>query len=281
MLIDSKINSTRLTRIAIDSRDRKISTNANANSYVITLDEAIHDVLTMTLLVADVPFVAYLVDSTNNHATMTLSDGSSGVATIPTGDYSGDDLAIAVGAALAAQFPDSSTTVIKVVYSALTDNIQVTCSMGFSLTFDTLGSVARELGFAPGRTYTAVLVDELDNPQYILIPPFRRDHHANPSIILSIQNASVNTATNNNQLLNSAVNQSFAILTPSRSLLCNSTQELPFKNFNPPIARLHSLTIDFKNYDGSLVDFQNHEHRLELLITSIRSAKYLPQDAYQ
>lgn len=283
MLIDSKINPTRFTRIAIDSRDRDVATYGNANKYVITLDEPVHDVLSMTLLVADVPFVAYMVGPLNNAMTMTLTGGSTGTVAIPSGDYSGDELAAAVGGALAAQFPNEIDTTINVVYSAVSDNISVVCTVAFTLTFGAQGSIARELGFAPSTTYASVQVSGLD--EYVLIPPFRRDSHTNPSMILCIQNVSVNTATNNNRdtnrrTLDSTVNQSFAVLTPSRSLLCSATNELPTKTFNPPISQLVHISIEFKNYDGSLVDFQNHDHRLELLLTSIRSAKYLPLDAY-
>ncbi|MEW5315007.1 MAG: hypothetical protein WDW38_006464 [Sanguina aurantia] len=129
--------------------------------------------------------------------------------------------------------------------------------------------------------------NDKDSPdEYAVLPTFRRDSHTNPAIILSINNATVNTANNNNldinkMSLNSTVNQSFAVLTPSRTLLCASTNELPFKTFNPPIAQLTQLSISFQTYDGNPVDFQNHEHRLELLLTSIRSAKYLPLDPYR
>lgn len=290
MLIDAKVNPTRLTRIAIDSRDRQIAipSNKNSNSYMITLDEPIHDVISMTLVVADVPFVSYLIDASNNQLTMILADGSPpATATVPTGDYTGEALATALAVALAAQFPDQGNTTINTVYSALTDNISVACSMGFTLVFTAQGSIARELGFVPGSTYVAVSTNDKDSPdEYAVLPTFRRDSHTNPAIILSINNATVNTANNNNldinkMSLNSTVNQSFAVLTPSRTLLCASTNELPFKTFNPPIAQLTQLSISFQTYDGNPVDFQNHEHRLELLLTSIRSAKYLPLDPYR
>lgn len=265
---DIRQNPTCLTRLAIDSKDRDLTKFPLASHYEITLDEAIFDVLSMTLVVADVPFVSYLINPSNNMITLCLTDSSTLPATIPTGDYCGVSLASAVQSAVQQQCSTHGVT-FTAVFSEVTDNICFTCSDPFSVKFPERGSIAKELGFAVDSTNVST---GSDNQTFTVRPPFRRDSHTHPSCILKMNQSSVLTS------VNKTVNQSFAILTPSRNTLCAATSELPVKYFNPPMPRLMRLTIDFSNYDGSPVDFQNHDHRLEVLLTSTRSGKYQPMD---
>lgn len=270
--MESTLNPTRNTYFAIDSRDRNLLHFPLASHYEITLDEAVHDVVTMKLLVADVPFVSYLVSAANNTVQVSVVVGATqkvtGTATVPTGNYPlGTDLSNALVAALQGTTPPS-TYAFNVQYLTLTDNFSVGCNKPFTLTFAKTGSVALELGYAVGTTYTSVSGPGNTNT---LAPPYRRNLHLNPSVILSIYPACVNTS------VNAFVNQSFAIITPQRNALSAAGEErIPQKTFNPPIARFSRAVVDFVNYDGSPVDFQNHEHRIELLLVSLRAAKYIP-----
>lgn len=268
MLLDAKLNPTKTTRLVVDSRDRDLSKYPLPHSYTIRLDEPIHDVTTLTLIVSDVPFVAYLIDQSNNQLTIILADGTMGTATIPTGDYTGVSLAKAVSTALGAQF---TSLTIQAIHSDLTDNISFSCRKPFSVSFSANGSIARELGYSANTTYSSSPVQGEYYPTtytYTIMPSFRRDTHANPAILLAINSASVITSVNTN------VNQKFAILTPMRNMLSVAAPDLPMKVFNPPVASLSVFSVEFTNYDGSPVDFQNQEHRLEFLLTSLRSAKY-------
>lgn len=275
--MESTLNPTRSTTFIIDSRDRDRTLFPRPSHYEINLTsqaairpfiqqvEAVHDVVSMRLLVADVPFVAYLVQATNNSIQAVITTGTTASvidATIPVGNYLGPDLATAVQVALQSGTSSSS---FGANYSSLTDNINVTCDHPFALVFAALGSVALELGYATGTTYMSIPQGSGSN---IVTPPFRRDSHLNPAVILSILPASVNTS------VNTCVDQSFAIITPQRSALSAAGEGLPLKIFNPPIARFSHVTVDFKNHDGTPVDFQNHDHRLEILLVSLRAAKY-------
>lgn len=261
--MESALNPTRSTYFVVDSRDRDLSQFPLANHYEISLEEAVHDVTTVKLLVADVPFVTYLVDSGNSALQAVVDNGPVLNAVVPTGDYTGAALATAVAAAL-----QSTTTAhtFTASYLTLTDNISVTCDAAFKMTFAQAGSLALELGFAVHTTVTSVP----NSGRFTITPPFRRNKHLTPSVILSIYPACVNTS------VAQSVNQSFAIITPNRNALSAAGERFPQKNFNPPVARFSRVMIDFLNYDGSPVDFQNHEHRIELLIVSLRAAKYLP-----
>lgn len=266
--MESTLNPTRTTNFVIDSTDRDMTRFPLASHYEIILDEAIHDVVTMHLLIADVPFVSYLIHETNNMITASMVGGGQVIGWVPVGDYTGPELANAVQTALQSQSTSSMTFTSS--YSALTDNINVGCNIAFALIFGSTGSIALELGFATGTSYLAA--PSTSASQYVATPPYRRNSHLNPSIILSILPASVNTSVNQN------INQSFAVISKNRSILSAAANDLPQKTFNPPIARFSRVTVDFVNYDGTPVDFQNHDHHIELMLISLRSAKYQPFD---
>lgn len=270
--MESTLNPTRSTSFVIDSRDRDLTRFPLPSHYEISLDEAVHDVIRMRLLVADVPFASYLIQSTNNSIQAVIPGTTTTPtvinATIPVGDYLGHTLAAAVQAALQAN-TSTGQYQFTAEYSTLTDNIIVTCTLEFSLVFAPAGSAALELGFAVGTTNYAV---PSSPTSFVATPPFRRNSNLNPSLVLSIIPACVNTS------INEHVNQSFAILTPNRSALSAAGEALSQKSFHPPIARFSRFTVDFSNYDGTPVDFQNHDHRIEILLTSLRAAKYMHFD---
>lgn len=263
--MESTLNSTRVTNFVINSLDRDTSRFPSPSYYEITLDEAVHDVVSMQLVAADVPFVAYTISLLNNALSIVLPNGSVLGCVIPTGDYVGDTLASAVTTAF---LPSSIAFTLNASYSSLTDNITVTGSTPFQLVFSKIGSCALQLGFMVGSVNASV--PSASSTINTVTAPFRMNHHYNPAIILSILPASVNTS------VNQTVNQSFAILTPMRSALSAASDVLAKKFFHPPIPRFSRITLTFTNYDGSPVDFQNHDHRLELMFISLRSAKYQP-----
>lgn len=264
--MDSTLNPTRATTLVIDSRDRDLSRFPLPSHYEISLDEAVHDVVSMTLLIADVPFVSYLIQPSSCTVQAVMSNGTSISAHVPVGDYTGLALAAAVQLALQEVTSSSNQPQFTASYMTLTDNISITCTSSFSLVFGLTGTMALELGFALGVSYPSVQQSPSVN---IVQPPFRRNQHLNPAVILSILPSSVNTSVNQN------INQSFAIITPNRNALSASGKALPQKTFSPSIARFSRAVIDFTNYDGSPVDFQNHDHRIEILLISLRAAKYI------
>lgn len=270
--MESTINPVRSTSFVIDSRDRDRVRFPLASHYEISLDEAVHDVFRMELLVADVPFAAYLIQATNNtvQAVMTSNSPPTNImATIPVGDYLPSELAEAVAVALQSA-TSSSQYQFSTSYSTLTDNISVSCTQPFDLVFDPTGSVALELGFVIGSTNVAATSSS--GSDYVVTPPYRRNANLHPSVVLRILPASVNTSINQN------TNQSFAIITPTRAALCAASRYLSRKTFHPPVARFSRFAVDFSNYDGTPVDFQNQDHRLEILLTSLRAAKYMRFD---
>lgn len=106
-----------------------------------------------------------------------------------------------------------------------------------------------------------------------------------PYIILKIDrggniNSNNQTALKSFALLttnNGATSDSFAIIPNTQTSQNNfDMMEMPYtKSFKPVIQNLAFLTFKFMNYDGSLYDFQNRDHYLELLITtSSQNSKY-------
>lgn len=258
----ASLNSSLSKHIIVDSRDRDTQRFPNPSHYEIELDESIRGVVSIQLLLVDIPFSSYLVE-TNQQITATTDDAEFHVS-ITSGDYDEIGLASEIGSSLQAAADNVSyDATFGAAYNPLLDNIGVSCSKPFKLVFNATGSIARELGFPENSTTLSVP----SNASHIVTPPFRRDAHKHPYVVLSIESASVNTSTN------SVVHQSFAVLTPQHN---NATRIVAMKSFNPPI-RMTRVVVDLRNRDGTYYNFHNQDHRMELLFTTYQSPDYQPR----
>lgn len=243
---------SRFTRVVVDSKDRNMELFPTPTQYEVPLEDDIEDVIGAEIVIADVPFSSYLVNQYNN--TFILS--SIYTISIPHGDYT----PVSLSQIVAQVMNDAQTEqTFQVTYDSITDKFTISSNMPFSLEFGENNTYmkngfGRMFGFGP-NTYVA-------NNLNTIIAPYRKNFtHAN-YIIMHIDQMSVNNSVNN------ATHKSFAVLQRNYTQLNIYTPLTIKKTFNPPIGRLSKLRISFKDYDGNPYDFQNYEHRLDILFES-------------
>lgn len=278
-----------IKRVVIDSRDRDLSRFPSPSSYEIDMDDEMLDVESVQLLVADLPFSGYMVNSTNRLVPLRVAGQSLTVA-LTIGDYAD---AAELGAELEGRLNAACALAFVVAYLPRTDNFSVTAGAPFSMVFrasdpalsdaDTAlaewqrprppppkyvkGSAARLLGFGCAE-YRA---EQSLPASWSLVSPFRKNFFAQPYLVLRCDPA--HTLTSSNDFIMDA----FAILSPQQDRLSFSHRDensAARKTFSPIIPKLRRLVIQFIDYDGNLYDCQNYEHRLELIFKSMRSYRY-------
>lgn len=252
----------RYFKYIIDSRDRNTKLFPNPNNYKIKLDEPMKDVISVELLVTDLPFPRPLIHVNNN-----ILHTSSGDYTITEGNYTGTELASEL----------QTQSGLTVTYNSITDKLSLTNGTGSAITLNFQGtpkkfdedhnvdtylenSIGRIIGFDM-QDYTINNGDTLEAP-YIM--DLRNDNY----IIMYMDKAKNILSQNVN------ANQSFAIVNKHNdSLNGYMHSETIKKNFNPPIPDLSTLSFKFKDYYGNYYDFQNQHHRLELLFTCFKQTR--------
>ena len=277
--------NTKFDRVVVDSRDRDVALFPRPDRYDVRLHEDIFDVRSIKLMVADVPFVAYDVDNRNCMVPVragsaypvdrrTASEQASApkayaVGRLPRGNYTPPELAAQLASTLSAATGDT----VDVQYVPRTDNFTISCAGGVDLPFanmakaprpSTAGVAARLLGFSASKDHasppgTSTLASES-----------RRDSWTGSRyIVLHMEPAEVLKA------FSSTIEKSFAVLQcreASDPCVCDN---LPYeKTWDPPLARLSRFSFHFTDYDGRPWDFQNQEHRLELLVEHEGMRKY-------
>jgi hypothetical protein len=282
---DDKRASKRLTRIVIDSRDRNTDLYPNPASYVIDLDDDIQDVITGELVVADIPFPAYIVNNTNNTIRVSITLDTVIIVAdtvISVGDYTPSELAAELTMTLNTN-PEFSTRNIAftVVYFKKTDAFMFTCTSIFALIFKSHpipfgndqivtpyvpNSIGKLLGF--GRE-TYICKSDALNGNFI-IAPYRKNFNDSKYTVLQIDQFSLNHS------INPIINKSFALIQgrASEMSIYNISDSATLKKvFNPPIARMSKLRITFNALAGGLYDFQNQDHRIELVFESHKQTR--------
>jgi hypothetical protein len=258
--------STRRIRLVVDSRDRNRDLYPTPSEYEVRFDEDIEDVVVAELVRTHVPLSALLVDSTSNVLTVVVGGATRIDVVVPPGDYTPVGLANALEAALnAGALPGSVVT-----YSAQLDSYKIECASqpvfavdasaprrGFDgvTTLDyPQNSIAQTLGFPMGFHSSTVSGE--------LVAPCRRNFDLNRYAVLFIDGFNVVRA------MNSVTNNSFAVLGPGQDL--GADEDRPLKRFEPPVPKLARLRIMWKDYRGNRYDFQNQDHRLELVLTVLK-----------
>lgn len=286
--------ATKRTRLVFSSADRNLTTYPTPSDYVITFDEPIADVSSLALVGASLPLVAYQVSPFNRRIPF-ATNGAAYVAELPLGDYP-DPQALAAAAAAAMDDACGAPERFTASFLPRTDNFTFASDQPFRFVFDggripfgpqeldefaTVTSqgvvesmaiagdqslvsyapdcAARILGFGP-QIYASALDA---GAQHRVTSPYRRDTSHSTSAVLRIDGADVNMS------VNPTLNRSFAVFGPKLVDMEAWTHDrAAVKSFYPPLGKLARLRVRISDLGGRPYDFQNHDHRLEFIVTS-------------
>jgi hypothetical protein len=261
-VLNSKDIPLRKVKYIIDSRDRNIDLYPNPAKYTIKVEESITDVTNVELILTDFKFNNYNIKSTNN-----ILHTSQGDYFIPEGIYDGESIASTL----------TSETPLTVTYNPLNKKLTFVCGSDITLNFKstekkqydcenqvnvyTKYSIGKFLGF-PISNYDLVASTPF-------LVPYPLDLETENYIVMFMQQAKVYQSKKN------STHNCFAIINKSDSysngivMFDNNVS----KSFNPPIANLTNLVFKFCDYEGNLYDFQNKEHRFEVVFTCLKQTR--------
>jgi len=251
---ESKDISTRQHRVVIDSRDRDMIKYPDPSNYVIDINHDIRDVLSVQLVAYDIPFNDFNVTEDNNMFEYLDANGDLQTIEIPEDEYNVITLTNAINTSIGYTALITSASNIRLEL----DTIYVTRFLFASDTGYRHRSVAKTLGFEPvditasGST-TAKYKYHLEAERYVA---------------LFVQAAKLCQTTN------PGTHECFAMI--PRYVDSEGAQALDTfvrKRFAAPIAALDKIHVRFKTRGGSYYNFENKDHRLELVYTCYRQPK--------
>ena len=251
---------TKTTRIMIDSKDRDTVLFPDQNCYEVRFDDDIEDVMSVQLQSIDIPLSSYMINKYFNTFTLSFDNTDNNVV-LDYGDYT------------PAEFADMVTTKMNAIsnkhfhveYVTFTDNFKISANSSFSISFkkqDDNASLHSLFGFNHD-TYTAIQVGS----QYVIKSLYRKNFKFNNYLVMSIDQFDLLKSNNNN------IHRTFAVIVENYSNI--NIGDLPqlLKTFTPPIARIARIKISFKDRFGNPYDFQNIDHRIELIFTSFKQKR--------
>lgn len=257
---------TKKTRIVIDSKDRDCALFPDPNEYTITFDDDIDDVLTVQLINADIPMSMYLVNKYFDTLDVVVN-GSSYEMKLRNGDFDEPSLATMIQNQMNTYIADT----FNVTYDAVVDKYTFLSKTPFTFDFSKRkksGSMHYMLGFRP-KEYNSISSNDATYP-YKIEADFRKNFEYNNCVIMNIEQLDINKSPTN------VMNKSFAVISKKYKDLNMSDDPSLIKFLTPPIPHLMKLRISFKDRFGNDYDFQNKDHRFELMFTSLRQkTKYL------
>jgi hypothetical protein len=247
----------RYFRYVVDSRDRHRGYFKDPNIYDLKLSEDIHDVQSVELLSYDIPFTKYLINQYNNKFFYEIN-GLSEDFEIDKGDYvSGDQLVLEL---------NNQQTIFKFKYNAVNQKISIKKTVSENINIECGPNFKKVNNFeGPSPVYKNSLfkiiglgLEQINGiTMNFLEFPYKIDLRSDEYIIMNLENANVISSEN------ITTNKSFSII--KKKSTNNIIERNYIKEFNPCIASLGTLKVTFKDYDGNLYDFQNHDHVFELL----------------
>lgn len=266
--LETKDIPVRRFRYIIDSRDRNKNIYKNPANYSIKLDESLTDVVSAELVLTDFNFNKYNIHKSNNLLHIRGLDNLVTEYTIPSGIYNGETLATALS---------SLVPSMTVTYDGVSQKLTFVSSVTTELMFksDTPRMYEYEVNVDQYPTKSVGKMLGFDIANYSLeanVPfdaPYMVDLETDNYIIMYMQQAKVYHSKNNH------AHNAFAVInkmeTSSNGLVMynNSIK----KSFNPPIPNLNSLKFRFCDYNGDLYDFQNKEHRFEIIFTCFKQTR--------
>lgn len=272
------------TRLIVTSADRDLSVDPSPSSYSVVFDEPLIDVISLSLVNATVPLVAYQVSACNNSLMFRIgADPTTHTATIPPGDYEPPSR-LAEQVALAVETACGQPGVLSVAYVESRDAFVFSAAEPFEIICEEVHLLQQRGGDAgvltPGgmlgdrriayasRTCARILglgpatyASKENSPGvHVLSSPYRRDLSHTSMVILSITGADINVA------VDGTLNRSFAVI-GGTGVFPSLSDRIPTKTYNPPIGKMPQLHLDFRDVFGNAYDFQNQDHILEFVVT--------------
>lgn len=302
---------TRSVRVLVDSRDRDRGRYPSASSYTVDVPEDVRDVISVELISYDVPFSDYNITNKNNVLhTAYQQEGQTDydppeLIVVPPGKYTPEQLAKVLNNGTnynthptdQPPFVDFNDDMDRVdplfmdVVASRPHHIpiafwydQKTLKMyirfecfesaegggvvhrgNVKFMFGEPNSIGPTLGYRAEDMY----VYHTPNPY---IPPLVPDHPVNLKpenyIVLYLEAAKRYMSTNHK------THQSFAMIRRNNDengayVLAPSVR----KRFPAALPALKQIKLSFKTYDGSLYDFQNKEHTLELVYVCYKQTR--------
>ena len=238
---------TRLTRIVIDSKDRNLVAFPTPALYDTVFEDVVEDVISVTLVNLVVPMSMYLINKYFYQLFIKIQNISYTI-NLAYGDYSKpSDLAAEITRKL------SSIGNFECVYVENSDNFWIQLDQPFAVDFsEQQGSLGLLLGFK-NKLY-------ISDSTNIVRSDFRKNYEYNNFLVVKIDNFDVIKSAN------PVFAQSFAIIPKSSFDLNLSSPDIDVtKHFAPPLPRLMKISVNFKDRFGNNYDFQNMDHRFELL----------------
>lgn len=256
-------NESKFTRIVVDSRVRDKTLFPYPNSYEINFEDDINDVKSCRLLYIDIPMPQYLVNSNFNAVYFSVG-ATSYTATIPIGDYTASALATAITTAMNAALPAT----FQVSYNTLLDNYVFNATVAFTLLFNGKSNpLSSLLGFSEKKDYASIADPSTPSFPNKVSAEFRKNFDYNNYVIMDIEQFDILKSIDRD------LNKSFAIIPKNYSTISLWDEQGIIKNFSPPIGRLTKVRVKFYDRYGNLYDFQNMDHRFELLFTSFKQRR--------
>lgn len=255
--------NTRNTRIVVDSKDRNLILFPEPNNYEIIFDDDINDVVSAKLINIQMPMNTYMINKYFNTLKIIIGTVSYN-AILTIGDYTANNLAIEITTQLQSL---SSPNTFSCVYNTLTDNFTIVSDNPYSLDFLINNPLSYLLGFKK-QVYTSItsVPVNLTYP-YMIKSDYRKNFDFNNYIVMFIDNFELNKNQNN------PLNKSFAIIGPNYDMLNISDEPDIIKYFAPPINKIDKLRIKFFDRFNNPYDFQNADHRFELLFKNHRQRR--------
>lgn len=247
--------NTRNTRIVVDSKDRNLTLFPEPNNYEIVFDDDINDVVSAKLINIQMPMSTYLINKYFNQIKIIIGTTVYN-AVLTIGDYTAANLAIEIADKLNGM---SSPNTFDCIYNTLTDNFTILSNNTFKIDFTTVNPLCFLLGFKK-QIYQAITTvpTNLTYP-YMIKSEYRKNFDFNNYIVMSIDNFDLNRNQTN------PLNKSFAIIGSDYNTLNISDEPDIVKYFAPPINKIDKLRIKFYDRYNNPYDFQNADHRFELL----------------
>jgi hypothetical protein len=247
-----KDKDIKYTRTVISSRDRDIDRYPNPNNYVVDLQTEIDEVVAGEILLLDVPFSSYLINSNND--TIIVNDEN---LKIPHGNYSKDEFAKVLENTF-----NTTSDIYTIQYVKAQDNFEIVSNMS-EYTVKATSYLAQIIGFKENKLYSST--------NRLLRSEYRCRFDVNKYIILTVDYMTINNSIDSN------VHKSTAIVYENELQINTKALTIPIKKyFNPIVPRLRHVRIKLTDYYGNPYDFQNHDHRIDIMYESRKhSIKYM------
>lgn len=257
--------------VHIDSRDRNPA--QTQSKYTVALPNVYENVYSILLKSCEIPYSWYVFSSDNSNISFTLYDSSISpntfTVTIPGGNYTDVSFPLAIKTALNAA---TSTTNYNVVHDATTNKLVFTNSANaFQLNFSVETSPATTywgLGYYMGFSKTDY--SSAGSGPFTLTSEFAVQFSGPNYIFMELDYLNKQDECSLDSRLSGRTDSCFAKIPITGNagdvvfFLENSDHPLNRSIQSPPISQLKSLSVKFRNHDGSLIYFNNLDHSFTL-----------------